>query len=99
MLKISLAGADESTTTLRLEGRIIGPWVDELRQIGELALSEGRGLKLDLADVSFVDEGGLATLTSFKSRGAIVANCSPFVEEQLKAAAHAGPGGQSSRRN
>ena len=91
MLKISLAGTANQNTTLKLEGRIVGPWVDELRQICELALSEGKALRLDLADVSFVDEGGVAALASYRSRGVTLANGSPFVEEQLKPPA----GGQS----
>jgi len=84
MLKISQAGTANRSVTLRLEGRIVGPWVGELRQICELLLSEGCGLKLDLADVSYVDAEGVVALTSFKSRGVKLKGCSPFVEEQLK---------------
>ena len=84
MLKISQAAAPNHSITLRLEGRVVGPWVAELRQLCELVLSEGRKLKLDLADVLYVDSGGVATLASFKSRGVHLTNCSPFVEEQLK---------------
>ena len=84
MLKISQAGKANQSVTLKLEGRVVGPWVGELSQICELLLSEGRALKLDLADVSFADASGVAALSSFKSRGVTVTNCSPFVAEQLK---------------
>jgi len=84
MLKISQAGKANHSVTLKLEGRVVGPWVGELCQVCELYLSGGRALKLDLADVSFADASGLAALSSFKSRGVAVTNCSPFVEEQLK---------------
>jgi ABC-type transporter Mla MlaB component len=86
MLKISQVGTANHSVKLKLEGRVIGPWVDELRQICEPLLSEGRALNLDLADVSYVDADGVAALTGLKSRGVTVTNCSPFVEEQLKGA-------------
>ncbi len=84
MLKISQAGTANHCVTLKLEGRVVGPWVGELRQICEQLLSEGRALKLDLADVSFADASGVVALSRLKSRGATITNCSPFVEEQLK---------------
>lgn len=84
MLKISQAGKANHSVTLKLEGRVVGPWVGELRQACELFLSQSRTLKLDLTEVSFADVDGVATLTSLKSRGVTITNCSPFVEEQLK---------------
>ena len=84
MLKISPAGTVNHSVTLKLEGRVVGPWVGELRQVCETLLTERRGLKLDLTNVSFADADGVAALSSLKSRGVTFANCSPFVEEQLK---------------
>ena len=84
MLKISQAGTPNETITLKLEGRIAGPWVAEVRKACEGFLNEGRALQLDLADVSFVDATGTAAITSLKSRGVGLENCSPFVAEQLK---------------
>jgi len=84
MLKISRAGKGNHSVTLKLEGRVVGPWVGELRQVCETLLSEGRALKLDLADVTFADADGVAVLTGFKTRGVTLKNCSPFVDEQLR---------------
>jgi len=84
MLMISEAGTANLSVTLKLEGRVVGPWVAELRQVCEKLLTEGRALKLDLADVTFADASGVAALSSFKSGGVTFTNCSPFVEEQLK---------------
>jgi ABC-type transporter Mla MlaB component len=86
MLKISQVGTANHSVKLKLEGRVIGPWVGELLQVCETHLAEGRKLKLDLADVSYVDADGVAALIGLKSRGVTVTNCSPFVEEQLKSA-------------
>jgi ABC-type transporter Mla MlaB component len=84
MLKISQTGKANRSVTLKLEGRVVGPWVAELRQICDQLLTGGRALKLDLTDVSFADADGVSALSNLKSRGAVVTNCSPFVEEQLK---------------
>jgi ABC-type transporter Mla MlaB component len=86
MLKISEGKRGQQTITLRLEGQVIGPWVNELRQVCELLLSDNSKVKLDLAEVSFADERGVALLVSLKSRGVKLLNATPFVEEQLKAA-------------
>jgi ABC-type transporter Mla MlaB component len=88
MLKISQAGKANQSAELKLEGRVVGAWVGELRQVCELVLSEGRKLKLDLTEVSYADADGIAALTSFKARGVTLKNCSPFVDEQLKSAAN-----------
>lgn len=87
MLKISQAGKATRPVTLKLEGRVVGPWVGELSQVCETLLTEGRALKLDLADVTFADADGVAVLAGFKSRGIALVNCSPFVDEQLKSQA------------
>jgi len=84
MLKISQAVKANHSVTLKLEGRVVGPWVGELRQVCEALMTEGRALKLDLTDVTFADASGVSVLSSFKSRGVAFTNCSPFVEEQLK---------------
>jgi ABC-type transporter Mla MlaB component len=86
MLKISEAGAPNHSVTLKLEGRVVGPWVEELRRICEPFLAENRALKLDLAEVSYADAEGVATLDGFKARGVQLKNCSPFVEQQIKTA-------------
>jgi ABC-type transporter Mla MlaB component len=88
MLKISQAGKANQCVTLKLEGRVVGPWVEELRQVCETLLSEGRKLKLDLTDVAFADADGVVVLTDFRSRGVTLRNCSPFVDEQLRSTAN-----------
>jgi hypothetical protein len=84
MLKISPAGANGQNSTLKLEGRIVGPWVNELRLVSDLLLSNGRAMRLDLMDVSYADAEGVKLLLNLKSRGVMLFNGSPFVAEQLK---------------
>lgn len=86
MLKISEGKRENRLMTLKLEGSVVGPWVEELRQVCDLLLADGSKLALDLEDVSFADETGLALLASFNRRGAQLLLPTPFVSEQLKAA-------------
>ena len=85
MLKISQVEPVNHAITLRLEGRVVGPWVAELQNSCEEVLMEGRSLKLHLADVEFMDAQGVALLSSLRSRGVSLLECSPFAAEQLKA--------------
>jgi len=84
MLKISEAGKSKHSVTLKLEGRVVGPWVGELLQVCETLLTEGLALKLDLTDVTFADADGVALLSNFQTRGMTLKNCSPFVDQQLR---------------
>ena len=84
MLKIERIETAGQTPTLRVEGRVIGPWVEELRRSCEPVLATGARLTLDLGDVSFVDADGVALIRSLRQRQVALSNCSPFVAEQLK---------------
>jgi anti-anti-sigma regulatory factor len=84
MLKISQVEPVNHAVTLRLEGRVVGPWVTELQKSCEKVLAEGRSLKLHLAEVAFMDVQGVALLASLRSRGVSLLECPPFAAEQLK---------------
>ena len=88
MLKISQIGPDNHTVTLRLEGRIVGPWVAELQHSCQEVLTGDRSLTLHLADVEFMDAHGVALLSSLRARGVSLLDCPPFATEQLKATAN-----------
>jgi ABC-type transporter Mla MlaB component len=84
MLKISSVRARGRTNLLRLEGRVVGPWVGELSQICEPVVNKGDKLALDLAELSYADESGVALLSRLKLQGVKLLNTNPFVAEQLK---------------
>jgi ABC-type transporter Mla MlaB component len=82
MLRITHLEGHDSISTLKLEGKLLGPWVTELaRSCHELACSPDR-LRLDLSAVTFVDEPGLALLRDLLGRGARLA-ASGLVAELL----------------
>ena len=87
MLKISEANASSLPAVLILEGRLGGPWVDELRRACETILGEGKHLTLNLENMSFADSDGITALLELRRRGVVLESYSPFVEEQLKTAA------------
>lgn len=75
---------DATGAILRLEGRVSGPWVDELRRAClEQAATPRRPLTIDLRDVTFIDTAGLALFDEIFPTVTLV-NCSLFAVEQLK---------------
>ena len=84
MLKISEL-AVEHAVTLKLEGRLIGPWVEALRDVCENRLQDGRRWQLDCTDVSYADRAGVFLLLKLQAHGVELMNCSSFLAEELKA--------------
>jgi anti-anti-sigma regulatory factor len=84
MLRIVHVNGMAKITTLRLAGRLIGPWVEELRRACEPILARGDSLAIDLTEVSFVDQAGVELLGWLRGREAVLSNCSGFVAELLK---------------
>ena len=83
MLRITCTQGHDSVLSLRLEGKLLGPWVTELaRSCNELPCPPNR-LHLDLSAVTFVDGSGAALLRDLLARGATLAACSGLVAELL----------------
>ena len=83
MLRISVTGSDGDEVTLRLEGELRGPWVDEVRQSCDDFLARGGKLTLELSQVSFVDRAAIDLLKSLEARNVVLKDGSPFVNEAL----------------
>jgi len=80
MLKITILDSDQQAEAkVRVEGRLAGEWVNELRRA---SAELGRSI-LDLADVSFADSTGVQLLMELRSSGTRFINCSPFLATQL----------------
>jgi ABC-type transporter Mla MlaB component len=86
MLKISEPSANLATT-LKLEGRLIGPWVEQLRESCENLIAQEKHVQLDFTDVTFADRRGVALLMDLQNRGVKLLNCSPFLAEELRVGA------------
>ena len=85
MVKITIVESSRSVVSLRVEGRIIGSSVEELRRACDVhtSLSEVH-LSLNLADVSFADAAGIVLLKELRSRGVGLVDANLFMTEQLK---------------
>ena len=87
MLKISIISDSGQAIQFQLEGKLVGPWVEELQRLSDEALSHQKAVSLDLERVWFVDPHGVALLRDLARRQVAQVNCSQFVNQQLKEAA------------
>jgi hypothetical protein len=82
MLRITVVESDGSAVTLRVEGRIAGPWVEELRTTCNVHTGPDQiQLYLELEDVSFADSVGVALLKELRDQGVGLLHVSPFLNE------------------
>jgi len=85
MLRVTVVESSRSAVTLRVEGRITGSWVEELRRACDVhTFADEVQLSLELADVSFADAAGIAFLKELRRRGAGLMRVNTFMAEQLK---------------
>ncbi len=76
--------------TVKLEGKLLEPWVDEVRQL--FVASDGAPFpRLDLAGLAFVDAAGARLLRELVTNGVQIESCAPYVAELLHWAPHADP--------
>ena len=85
MLRITeQPAAHGSSAVLRLEGRVAGVWVEELRrEVCARHRRDGHPIVMDLGQVSFIDSAGLEFFAEVATKICVV-NCSLFAAEQLK---------------
>ena len=82
MLKISNTGQVGSDCTVKLEGKLLRPWVEEVRQQfeGDVVAVP----RLDLSSLTYVDREGTELLLLLLDRGVQIDSCSPYVAEVLR---------------
>jgi anti-anti-sigma regulatory factor len=71
MLRITVCKSP-SGLAFQLEGRLAGPWVQELEKCwaSALACRSERALSVDLAGVTFIDDAGKSCLATMHHQGA-----------------------------
>jgi ABC-type transporter Mla MlaB component len=80
---LRITTTEEDSPTLKLEGKIGGPWVDELRRtwiaVGERSGAEA--VNVDMRGVSYVDRRGADLLLEMEAEGVSIVNCSHFLRQ------------------
>jgi anti-anti-sigma regulatory factor len=85
MLRISQDEKTDGSVSVRLEGVLSGPWVDEMGRVCGVIVNNGQPLRIDLEEVIFVDRAGIELLANLRKRNAVLDHCSPFLNVQLAA--------------
>jgi anti-anti-sigma regulatory factor len=83
VLRITRIDPIEDPETVKVEGRVAGPWVEELSRIAERALAESPRVVVDLSGVTFVDREGIELLRNLRARCAGLHGSSSYVAALL----------------
>jgi anti-anti-sigma regulatory factor len=85
MLRVTTL-ATRNQVTLKLEGKLRGPWVGEVAKVWEKVLPDvgGRPIMVDLHAVSFVDERGKGVLIAMRQGGAELVATGPLMTALLE---------------
>ena len=76
MLRITRQPIDDSTILLKLEGKLLEPWIEELqRSINGFTNT----IKLDLSALTFADAAGTQVLAELIRNGATLSACSGYI--------------------
>ncbi|MFN0137097.1 MAG: STAS domain-containing protein [Phycisphaerae bacterium] len=84
MLRITPV-TSQSSARFRLEGKLVGPWVDALREVIDRTEPTQTPAEVEMAAVTFVDESGIELLRELIRQRRAIVSCSNFVAELLRA--------------
>jgi hypothetical protein len=84
MLRITTIMGSASTPILKVEGKLVHPWVGELRRVCDELLSRSIPLTLDLAAITYVDAAGDQLLRELLEHDAAIIARSGFVAAVLE---------------
>jgi ABC-type transporter Mla MlaB component len=87
MMRITRMVGNDSVDTLKLEGKLQGPWVDEAHAAYALSAAQASRTYLDLSGLTFADGEGAALLRELIQSGAQVVGCSSYIAELLQVSA------------
>jgi ABC-type transporter Mla MlaB component len=81
VLRISIE-QHASSLSLVIEGRLVGPWVEELRRVIRERAANAAALSIDLCGVTAMDAAGHALLEELHQGGATL-SCSDVLNQYL----------------
>ena len=84
MLKVlSIADGKPDRRVIRIEGKLIGRWVPELKKFCEPMLTRGERFSLDCENLTFADAEGIALMRTLQHRQVPLLKCSAFMNLRL----------------
>ena len=83
VLRITRQSQTADTVTLKLEGRLMGPWAGELDRVVADSFDVTDRLVLDLSGLMFADREGIELLRALSAGGASLSGGSSFVTALL----------------
>lgn len=84
MLLITEMRRTRGRCRMELQGRLVGPWVDELRRVTRETGPGCDQVVLDVSDLSFVDRGGVALLRELTTHGIHLDGVTPYIAALLE---------------
>jgi hypothetical protein len=84
MFRLTRIASSQGTETIKLEGKLLQTWVDEVSQACAFGTDPSSRINLDLSALFFVDTAGERLLRDLIGRGIEVVACSGFVAELLR---------------
>jgi hypothetical protein len=87
MLRVTRIAHMNRTQAIKLEGKLLGPWVDEVSKACAAGADPSCRINLDLSALIFVDAAGERLLRELIARGIQVVACSSYVAELLRSSA------------
>jgi anti-anti-sigma regulatory factor len=80
MLRITEVFKDDKSIDLKLEGKLVGTWTQDLERICLYHRDEeNKTVALDFSDVTFIDKKGVKILQKIKDERIKIINCSLFI--------------------
>jgi ABC-type transporter Mla MlaB component len=83
MLRITETDVTVDGTKLRLDGKLVGPWVREMRLVCDPILAKGQQFQIGCSGVSSLDSDGIALLQTLQGEGVTLVNCLLFITLRL----------------
>lgn len=84
MLKITQIAEDDMSMTLKLEGQIVGRWVNELEKECKKYMGKRSKLILDLSGATCVDDQGIKMLSAMVGDQVKLIRCSLLLSGLLE---------------
>ena len=83
MLRITRLDGPDGDGTLKLEGKLLEPWLEELEKSLEGSSARLTDIELDLSALSFADAAGARFLSDLIRQGVTLTGCSGYLAALL----------------